>query len=179
MIRTAFTAASGCLTEPSCRTEDGVREVRDAGARIKFISDGDVAGAIMAAREGTGPNPNTPQPLAALQAVFMNHVEFVIAYPGIPRIIFQELQHAQDTPLKARVRGLMQQYRKLIVDLLQQAQPRLAPGIDLQAASVIFIGSVQGLVMQSMVNGNVNSMAIQAPGVFAIYLRGLTSKDTP
>ena len=29
-------------------------EVRDAGARIKFITDGDVAGAIMAAREGTG-----------------------------------------------------------------------------------------------------------------------------
>jgi fructose-1,6-bisphosphatase II len=28
--------------------------VRDAGARIKFITDGDVAGAIMAAREGTG-----------------------------------------------------------------------------------------------------------------------------
>ena len=31
-----------------------VREVREAGARIKFISDGDVAGAIMAARAGTG-----------------------------------------------------------------------------------------------------------------------------
>ena len=31
-----------------------VKEVRDAGARIKFISDGDVAGAIMAARPGTG-----------------------------------------------------------------------------------------------------------------------------
>ena len=31
-----------------------VREIRDTGARIKFISDGDVAGAIMAAREGTG-----------------------------------------------------------------------------------------------------------------------------
>ncbi|WP_370440984.1 class II fructose-bisphosphatase [Kineococcus halophytocola] len=30
------------------------QEVRDAGARIKFISDGDVAGAVMAAREGTG-----------------------------------------------------------------------------------------------------------------------------
>jgi fructose-1,6-bisphosphatase II len=29
-------------------------EVRAAGARIKFISDGDVAGAIMAARDGTG-----------------------------------------------------------------------------------------------------------------------------
>src|SRR6478752_3092847 len=31
-----------------------VKEIREAGARIKFISDGDVAGAIMAAREGTG-----------------------------------------------------------------------------------------------------------------------------
>ena len=31
-----------------------VKEIREAGARIKFISDGDVAGAIMAARHGTG-----------------------------------------------------------------------------------------------------------------------------
>jgi len=31
-----------------------VKEIRETGARIKFMSDGDVAGAIMAAREGTG-----------------------------------------------------------------------------------------------------------------------------
>ena len=36
------------------RHADLVNEVREAGARIKFISDGDVAGAIMAARDGTG-----------------------------------------------------------------------------------------------------------------------------
>ncbi len=36
------------------RHDDLVAEVRAAGARIKFISDGDVAGAIMAMREGTG-----------------------------------------------------------------------------------------------------------------------------
>jgi fructose-1,6-bisphosphatase II len=36
------------------RHEHLVSEIRDAGARIRFISDGDVAGAIMAAREGTG-----------------------------------------------------------------------------------------------------------------------------
>src|SRR6266498_3144274 len=36
------------------RHEQLVADVRDAGARIKFITDGDVAGAIMAAREGTG-----------------------------------------------------------------------------------------------------------------------------
>jgi fructose-1,6-bisphosphatase II len=31
-----------------------ISQVRDAGARIKLITDGDVAGAIMAARDGTG-----------------------------------------------------------------------------------------------------------------------------
>jgi fructose-1,6-bisphosphatase II len=36
------------------RHEDLVREVRETGARIKFISDGDVAGAIMAVRPDTG-----------------------------------------------------------------------------------------------------------------------------
>ncbi len=36
------------------RHERLVREVREAGARIKFITDGDVAGAISAAREGSG-----------------------------------------------------------------------------------------------------------------------------
>ncbi|MGY2873525.1 fructose-1,6-bisphosphatase II [Marmoricola sp. URHA0025 HA25] len=36
------------------RHEGLAREIRDTGARIKFITDGDVAGAIMAARPDTG-----------------------------------------------------------------------------------------------------------------------------
>ncbi|MEU4573836.1 class II fructose-bisphosphatase [Nonomuraea sp. ATR24] len=36
------------------RHERLVKEIRETGARIKFITDGDVAGAIMAARGGTG-----------------------------------------------------------------------------------------------------------------------------
>ncbi|WP_042376571.1 class II fructose-bisphosphatase [Streptacidiphilus melanogenes] len=36
------------------RHEKLAQEIREAGARIKFISDGDVAGAVMAVREGTG-----------------------------------------------------------------------------------------------------------------------------
>jgi fructose-1,6-bisphosphatase II len=36
------------------RHEDLAAEIRATGARIKFIVDGDVAGAIMAARQGTG-----------------------------------------------------------------------------------------------------------------------------
>ena len=36
------------------RHEDLIREVRETGARIKLISDGDVAGAVMTAIDGTG-----------------------------------------------------------------------------------------------------------------------------
>jgi len=36
------------------RHDSLVQEIRKAGARIKFIVDGDVAGAVMAARDGTG-----------------------------------------------------------------------------------------------------------------------------
>ena len=36
------------------RHDELVRDIREAGARIKFITDGDVAGAVMTARAGTG-----------------------------------------------------------------------------------------------------------------------------
>ena len=36
------------------RHDELVRDIREVGARIKFITDGDVAGAVMAARAGTG-----------------------------------------------------------------------------------------------------------------------------
>ncbi|MDE2416492.1 MAG: TetR family transcriptional regulator [Burkholderiales bacterium] len=118
-------------------------------------------------------------PLSALQSVFMAHVDFVIEYPGVPRIIFQELQHAQDSALKASVRTLMQSYRLLLTGLLQDAkkQKLLAEDTDISSAAVLFMGSVQGLVMQSMLSGQVQAMATQAQGVFAIYLRGITCKE--
>ena len=56
------------------RHDELVREAREAGARIKFISDGDVAGAIMAMRRGTGVdllmgNGGTPEGIITACAV--------------------------------------------------------------------------------------------------------------
>lgn len=120
-------------------------------------------------------------PLAALQAVFRAHVAFVIRHPGVPRLIFQELQHAADTPLKARVRALMQRYRALVMGLLEQAreQGQLQPNADLEAATVLFIGSVQGLVMQALVSGQLAGMAPLAPRVFRHFLFGFAREREP
>lgn len=110
-------------------------------------------------------------PMAALRAVFLTHVGFVVEQPGVPRVIFQELQQALDTPLKARVRALLLDYRILLTGLLQQASDAglLAQDTDLQAAAVMFIGSVQGLVMQSMLSNQVPAMRTMAPAVFKLY----------
>lgn len=114
-------------------------------------------------------------PMAALRAVFMAHVDFVVTHPGVPRLIFQELQHPDDTALKARVRQLMASYRTLLMRLLMQAKQHncIAPSTDLTSAAVLFIGSIQGLVMQSLISGDVPAMVQQAKGVFAIYQGGL------
>lgn len=113
--------------------------------------------------------------LQALQAVFMAHVEFVHKYPGVPRLIFQELQHAGPTPLKERVQEMMTAYRKLVGGLLEEARSErsIAADADRQAATVLFIGAVQGLVMQCLMAGTLNGIRQQAGAVYALYARGL------
>ena len=113
--------------------------------------------------------------LPALGAVFLSHVDFVTTYPGVPRLVFQELQRPGDTALKSRVRALMLRYRQLLLGVLQHAktQQALRPEVDLQAATVLFLGSVQGLVMQALLADDVRAIAAQAPGVFALLQQGL------
>src|SRR5512140_530686 len=49
-------------------------------------------------------------PLSALESVYMAHIEFVVAHPGVPRLLFGELQRAEDTPAKRIARVLMRRY---------------------------------------------------------------------
>ncbi len=114
-------------------------------------------------------------PRDALAAIFKAHVDFVIAHPGVPRLIFHELQQPADSATKQEVRALMQAYRELLLRVLGQAvtQGDAAPGLDTAAAATLFMGSVQGLVMQSMLAGKPGAMRSQAPGVLALVLRGL------
>ena len=50
----AVTELTVCVLDRPRHEEELVGRVRESGARIKFLLDGDVAGAIMVAREGTG-----------------------------------------------------------------------------------------------------------------------------
>jgi TetR/AcrR family transcriptional regulator len=114
-------------------------------------------------------------PLAALEAVFVTHIEFVVEHPGVPRMLVAELQRSGDTPAKRMVRTLIRRYRERVNQLMEEGkkQGQLAPELDTGAASTLFIGTIQGLVMQSLITGNVARIRHDAPGVFAIFRRGI------
>jgi TetR/AcrR family transcriptional regulator len=114
-------------------------------------------------------------PLDALRKVFFSHVDFVVARPGVPRLIFNELQQAADSPIKAAVRKMLGRYRQLVCGLIETAAKRgdIARNTDSGAATVLFIGSLQGLVMQSMLADNVSAMGQAAQRIFPLFLNSL------
>ena len=114
-------------------------------------------------------------PLDALAAMFKAHVGFVVSHPGAPRFIFHELQRSADSPVKQEARKLLQGYRKLLRRQLDTAVARgqVSAKVDLEAAATLFVGVVQGLVMQSMLSGNAAAIKGQSDAVFAIYRRGI------
>lgn len=116
--------------------------------------------------------------VAALEAIFMAHIDFVAQHPGVPRIIFGELQRAGETAPKRMVQTLIRHYGERLHRLIDEgkAQGELDAALDTQAAATLFIGTIQGLVMQSLLAGDVASIRFDAPRVFAIYRRGIRSK---
>lgn len=114
-------------------------------------------------------------PIAALEAVFMTHVRFVAEHPGVPRILFGELQRAEQTAPKRMVQKLIHRYGERLNQLIEQGKlcEELDADLDTEAATILFIGTIQGLVMQSLLAGKVCHIHNDAPRVFAIYLRGI------
>lgn len=116
-------------------------------------------------------------PLAALEAMFMAHIAFVTEHPGVPRMLFGELQRAEDTAAKRMVQTLIHRYGEHLRVLLEagKANGELDAQLDTAAAATLFIGSIQGLVMQALLVGDTRRMRADAPGAFAIYRRGIAS----
>ena len=118
-------------------------------------------------------------PLSALEAMFMAHVGFVAARPGVPRIMFGELQRTGDTAAKQGARALMDGYRIRVMRLVERgkADGALPADLDTEAAAMLFVGTIQGLVMQAMISGDFAAMRTMASRVFGIYLKGIGARS--
>ena len=118
---------------------------------------------------------DAPGPLAALRSMFLAHAGFVVEHPGVPRMMFGELQRAEASAPKRMAQTLIRRYGERVRALLAagQAAGEVAADIDLDAATTLFIGTIQGLVMQSLLAGEPERISREAPAVLALYLRGI------
>lgn len=137
-------------------------------AVVEWI-EAQLLGALLEARQ------EAPDALAALRAMFLAHVRFAQAYPGVPRLIFAELQQAEVSPVRLVVQKIMQRYRQVLAETLSQAMAakRIRADVDCQAAASLFLGGIQGLVIQAMLSGAGAALEGQAEAVLDIYLAGL------
>ena len=113
-------------------------------------------------------------PLARIEQAFLAHVAFIAANPGVPRVMFHELQYPGDTPARVEVRAMMGEYRKQLTLLFKQASAagELPADLDTALAPVLFIGAVQSLVIQAALGGDEAGMKKRARRMFPLLLDG-------
>ncbi len=114
-------------------------------------------------------------PIEAMQAIFSSHIDFVADHPGAPRMLLGELQRAEQTPTKQIAQTMFQSYEARLHLYLERgkASGEIAHDLDSKAAATLFIGTIQGLVIQSLIAGDIERMRHDALRVFTIYRRGI------
>lgn len=115
------------------------------------------------------------QPLDRLEAMLAAHIGFVMENPGVPRILWGELQRPGETPAKAIVRQLMATYRARVAGELSAAHVagQIAGDADLEGATVMFLALVQGLVMQALAVDDFSALPAMSKRQFALFRRSL------
>ncbi|MFA5372445.1 MAG: TetR/AcrR family transcriptional regulator [Sideroxydans sp.] len=118
-------------------------------------------------------------PLNAIERMFSAHISFVSKHPAIPRLLFSELLHKKNSKLRLLIQGIISGYESRIASLLEQAksQSLAPPDLDSQSAAVLYIGMIQGLVMQSNIFGGKRELLQAALKTFPIFLHGVKTRS--
>lgn len=122
---------------------------------------------------------SAPDVLSGLEAMFLAHVKFIREFPGVPRLVFAELQQPDSSPVRQRVQQIMRRYRQMLAETLGKAKAArlIRDDVDVQAAAALFLGAIQGLVMQSMLGGVSPDAEEPVLGVLYLYLAGLGAQS--
>jgi len=122
---------------------------------------------------------SAPDVMSSLEAMFLAHVKFIREFPGVPRLVFAELQQPDSSPVRQRVQQIMRRYRQALAETLGKAKAAqlIRNDVDVQAAAALFLGAIQGLVMQSMLGGVSADAEEPVLGVLHLYLAGLGAKS--
>ncbi len=118
-------------------------------------------------------------PLDAIERMFFAHITFISKHPAIPRLLFSELLHKKNSKLRQLIQEIISGYEAKIAGLLESAksQSLVSGDLDSKSAAVLYIGMIQGLVMQASIFGGKRSLQQEAVKTFPIYLYGIKKRN--
>jgi AcrR family transcriptional regulator len=119
-------------------------------------------------------------PLDALERMFFAHIEFISRHPAIPRVLMSEHLHRRSTALRQLVTEILLGYESKIAGLLAdaQAQGLARADLDTHAAATLYIGMIQGLVLQSSILRGKRTLAAEAARTFPVFLQAVRPPST-
>jgi len=117
-------------------------------------------------------------PLDAIERMFFAHIGFIARHPAIPRVLFSDLLHRKNSKLRELVQAIISGYENKIANFLDAAkqQGMVSPELDSKSAAVLYIGMIQGLVMQVSIFGGKRTLLDEAKKTFPIYLHGIAKR---
>lgn len=117
-------------------------------------------------------------PLDAIERMFFAHIGFIAKHPAIPRVLFSDLLHRKNSKLRELVQTIISGYESKITNFLEAAkqQGMVSPELDSKSAAVLYIGMIQGLVMQVSIFGGKRTLLDEAKKTFPIYLHGIAKR---
>ncbi len=117
-------------------------------------------------------------PLDAIERMFYAHIAFIDKHPAIPRLLFSELLHKKNSKLRQLIQEIISGYEAKVAGLLEAAKSQsLAAGdLDSKSAAVLYIGMIQGLVMQASIFGGKRALHQEAEKAFPIFLHGVKKR---
>ncbi len=117
------------------------------------------------------------EPKRGIAALAGTLLDFAETYPGLPRLLFAD--GTEDFPkLRAALNRMISMQNQLLVHWLEQGRDAGAlRSVDTQAAATLFIGMIQGLVLEWRRTGRPTGLRARADRVLAIWNAGVWRDD--
>lgn len=118
-------------------------------------------------------------PISSLEAMFMAHVTFAMEYPGVPRMLFGELQKPGTTAAKIAVGSLLERYGNLLSATLEQGKAAGEVDVEISTAAAVslFVGTIQGLIIKALLFEDLEYIRRGASEAFVLFCRAVRGSE--
>lgn len=114
-------------------------------------------------------------PSKSLEVIFFSHIEFIEKHKGILRIVFSDDMYSGNKKVIMRLKNIMKKYRSQIKKILSLGilNNEFDPNLDIEAASIVFLGLIQSIMLQWRLFGYSFSPKKKGKQIWNVYLRGI------